>query len=835
MRWQPIVILLISVLLACTPLATPATAPPTVTPLATTILTPTRLPTLATLGVHERISLRDLPGIGRAPRAMIALGDTFYTANTATDNLAVIQGGRVVKFIAVPKPVALATDSQQRLYVASADKTIHLIVNDQITRTQNLAEEPSALLFQDNRLFVGAATKPQIFVLDPVTLQTLRVLALPNIYGILNLAGDPMHQRLYALAYEKMLVLDANTGQVLATYATPASYYTLVISPSGDTLCVTSYDAQSNTQHLVALDPLTGVARGRVRVGGDPRGALVSRDGARVYVANSFSNTVSVIDARTLTTLATVAVGMRPHALAFDATARHVYVANYGSDNVNVMDTQTHQVVATIPLAMNVTALVTDELARRVYVANASTDSLFVVEGGRVLKEIIVGRHPIDVVHDTSNARLIVANRADGTLTLVDQATWSVRVTPPITHTLSTLALDVTRARLFADGVILDAKTLTPQGQLALRGMTVGSLTTPQLIHLNPNLDRLYAIAWNGVPGSNSRYVTYSVDSNTLQQRTTLAYTGNHNYLALDPQTNRVFVAGTHPMAFTSELNVFNANDQKVFGLMLPAQPMGMLFNPATNHLFLSLSPMRLQSTTPTPLTEMLLVLDTRSFGEVVRWQMNAPGKMTRLGNTIYVANRDDGSLTVVQDVSAPIPPSPTPTFTRTPYPTLTPTRAIATPRVTNTPLGCTIPRLLPPRWTNEVATRLGCPIEVERSGNYARQKFERGTMFWSEADKRILVLFDDHTWLQFNDTWTSVLPEDACPQVRVDPPLVKPQRGFGKLWCEQTTVRAKLGAALEDEVGLYSALTQRTERGLVFTGRGRTEFYVLYNDGTWE
>ncbi|MCX7839204.1 MAG: YncE family protein [Anaerolineae bacterium] len=837
MKWKLIAILFASVLLACTPLATPTIAPPTITPLPSTTFTPTRLATLATLGMRERISLRDLPGIGRAPRALVALGDKFYTANTSTDNLAVIQGERVVKFIPVPQPIALTTDSQQRLYIASADKTIHLLVNDQVTRTQNLAEEPSALLFQDNRLFVGAAIKPQIFMLDPATLQTTRVITLANIYGILNLAGDPARQRIYALAYEKLLVLDSNTGQVLATYATPASYYTLLVSPNGDTLYVTSYDATTNTQYLVALDPHSGTTRGRVQVGGDPRSALFSRDGARVYVANSFSNTISVIDARTMTTLATVAVGMQPHALAFDSTARHLYVANYGSDNVHVIDLQTHQVVITIPLAMNVTALVANESAQRVYVANASTDSVFVVESGRVSKEIVVGRHPIDLVHDATNARLIVANRANGTLTLVDEATWSARVTPPITRTLSAIALDATRARLFADGVILDAKTLTPQGHLALRGVTLGSLTTPQLIHLNPNLDRLYAIAWNGVPGSNSRNVTYSIDSNTLQQRTTLAYAGNHNHLAIDPQTNRVFIAGTHPLAFTSELNVFDANDQKVFGLMLPARPMGMLLNPATHHLFLSLSPMRapIATTTPTPTTEMVVVLDINSFGEVARWQMNAPGKMTRLGDTIYVANRDDGSLTVIQDARAPIPPSPTPTFTPTPYPTLTPTRAVATPRVTNTPIVCTIPRLLPPRWTNEMATRLGCPIEPERSGNYARQKFERGTLFWREEDRRILVLFDDHTWLQFNDTWTSALPEDTCPQVSVKPPLVKPKRGFGKLWCEQTAVRTKLSAALEDEVGLYSALTQRTERGFVFTGRGRTEFYVLYNDGTWE
>ena len=837
MKWKFLAVLMSSLTMACAPSPSPIPIP-SITPPPTATLVPTPIPPSATLGIRERIPLRDLASIGRAPRALVALGDTLYIANLATENLAVVQGERAVKFIPLPRPIALAADAaSQRVYVASENKTLCLIVNNEIIRMQTLTEEPNALWFQENRLFVGAASKPQVLVLDAATLQTLRVITIPNIYGIINLIGDPTRQRVYALAYEKLIVLDSRSGQILATYATPGSYFTLLVSPDGDTLYVTRYDAASNTQYLTALDPLTGAVRGRVQVASDPRGALFSPDGARVYVANSFSNTVSVIDARTLTLVTSIAVGLQPHALAFDSTARRLYVANYGSDNLNVIDVPTHRVVATIPLAMNVTALIANESAQRVYVASASTDSVFVVERGRVVKEISVGRHPIDLARDVSNARVIVAHRADGTLALVDEATLTVQVTAPVTRTLMTIAMDDARARLFANEMILDAQTLTPQGQMNLRGITLGSTSVPSLVRLNPNLNRIYAIAWNGVPGSNSRHVTFSIDGNTLQQRGMLPYYGNHEHLAIDPKTNRLFVAGTHPLAFTSELSVFDADDNKVFGLMLPARTMGMVLNPETAHLFLSQMPMRAPGTgaTPAPVADTLLVLDANTLGEVARWHINAPGKMTRLGNTIYVAHRDDGSLLLVQDARAPVPPSPTPTFTPTPYPTLTPTRALATPRATHTPIVCAISPLALVHWSNELATRLGCPLEAARATNYARQQFENGTLFWREEDKRILVLFNDQTWLQFNDTWTSTLPEDTCPTVSVTPPLIKPQRGFGKLWCEQTAMRAKLGAALENEVGLYAAPTQRFERGVVFTSADRARVYVLYADGRWE
>jgi YVTN family beta-propeller protein len=802
------------------------------------------------LGVRERIPLRDLPGVGRSPYTLVALGDKFYTLNTQTENLTVIQNDRVVKFVPLGKrPTALTGDpTPKRLYVGYSDKTIALIANDQIGLTQSIAEEPAALLFQENRLFVGSSSKANIFVLDPTTLQIQRTSTIPNASSILNLVGDPARHRLYAVAYEKIAAIDLSTGQILSTQTTKGSYVTFAVTPSGENLFVALYESATNTQFLTALDPVSGAARGRVKIGGDPRGAVFSPDGTRLYVANSFTNDVSVIDPRTPSLVATIAVDLRPYALAFDETARRLYVANYGSDNVSIIDTPTNQVVGTIPLGMNITALIVNENTGRVYAASASTDSVFVVEGTRVVKEVNVGRHPADLARDTANNRVLVANVADGTLALIDETNLTVRVTPPITRALSTVAVDPARARIFAGGVMLDANTLASVGQLTISGNTIGSVINPQLVRVNPNLNRVYAVGWNGTPGSNSRNVTYSIDGNTLRQRGTLPYYGNHDQIAIDSKTNRVFVAGTHPMAFTNELDVFDADDAKIYALPLAARPAGIAYNPETNHLFLSQRTEYARSfgPTPVPADHSVLILDTNSFGQVAQLSVNAPGKMTRLGNTIYVANRDDGSLTLIQDTNMPTPPSPTPTLTPTPYPTagppaFIPTRTVVAPRMTAAPTAtltppiCAIPLLPIQRWTMEMATRLGCPAEEDRAVDSASQRFEHGAMFWRAEDRRILVLFNDKTWLPFNDTWASSMPEDACPNVTVASSLLKPKRGFGKVWCEQTGVRAKLGAAVENEIGTYAVLAQRFERGQIFVGTEPSKVYVLYNDGKWE
>ncbi|MDE3087829.1 MAG: YncE family protein [Chloroflexota bacterium] len=804
---------------------------------------------LSAPAVQQHFSLIDLPGAGRDPYAVAILGDRVYVANSTTDNVAVIQNNRAVKFIPVGKdPVALAADpAQNRLYVSNAsDKTISLITNDQVTLTQSVGAAARTLLFFENRLFVGLDTQDGILVLDPATLQTQTRISIPNIFTVIRLAGDAVHHRLYANLYEKTAVIDSTTLRVSTILPIKDSYETLVANPQNDSVLLSIYESSSRLQWLVAFDPISGSERSRAKIGGDPRGAVVKADGSRVYVANSYTNDVTVIDPRAMSVVATIPVGLAPNALALDEGAHRLHIANADSDNLSVVNTDTNQVVAAVPLAMIPTALLANENAGRVYVANASTDSVFVVEGARVVKEIPVGHHPIDLSRDEKSNRLFVANAADSTLTIVDETSFGVRATQPITQFVSTVAVDAPRTRIFVNDVVLDLNTLAPIARLIVHGNTIDSNIAPNSVRLNPGNNRIYAGGWNGTPGSNSRNVTYSVDGNTLQQRTMLAYYGNTTAIALDPESNRLYMAGTHPLAYTNGFTVFDANDQIVFSMSLPARTTGMVYNPQTHHLFLAHaeSYSNQYSPKPAPADNIVQILDTSSFGEVARLDLDSPGKMTRLGNAIYVANSTDGSITLIQDVSVPTPPSPTPTVTPSPYPTLAP--ASATPSLppvrtvaptATVPLICKISTstLAAQVWTPQIASRLSCPIETQRAAQFAVEPFERGTLFYRDDEKRIYALFADKTWAAFDDTWNASLPVDSCPSVTVGAGLIKPQRGFGKVWCDQASARAKIGAATATEHGLYSALTQRFERGQIFASELPSLVFVLYADGKWE
>ena len=314
----------------------------------------------------------------------------------------------------------------------------------------------------------------------------------------------------------------------------------------------------------------------------------MNADGTRVYVANSYSNDVSVVDLHNQISLATIPVGLQPFALLLDEKANRVYVTNYGSDNIDVIDTNANQVIATLPLAMLPTAILASEITGRVYVANASTGSVIALEGMRVVKEIPVGHHPIDLAADVPSGQVFVANAADSTLSIIRESDFSVRATQSITRALTTVAVDTVGSRVFVADIVLDLKTLAPVDWLVLQGNDPGWTITPAWIRVNPHNQRIYVIAWNGIPGSNSRSVTYSVDGQTLQQRGVLPSYGNISALAVDPENDRVFLAGTQPLSLKHELSVFDATDSRLVVLPLPARTTGMVYNPQTHHLFLA-------------------------------------------------------------------------------------------------------------------------------------------------------------------------------------------------------------------------------------------------------
>lgn len=174
---------------------------------------------------------------------------------------------------------------------------------------------------------------------------------------------------------------------------------------------------------LSIIDISSNRVLGKVETGGFPYAIAVrpSGDGEKVYITSERDGSVTVIDPIAKRRLKEIPTGDHPIALVLDPKQDRLYVANSGSDTVSVIDPRTDDVVATIPLrpddvrglpGATPTGLALSPDGRRLFVSLADMSAVAVVDlkERRVKAYIPVGWYPTAVVVSAHGKRLFVAN-----------------------------------------------------------------------------------------------------------------------------------------------------------------------------------------------------------------------------------------------------------------------------------------------------------------------------------------------------------------------------------------------------------------------------------------
>jgi YVTN family beta-propeller protein len=211
------------------------------------------------------------------------------------------------------------------------------------------------------------------------------------------------------------------------------------------------YVANSGSNNVTVINGLTDAIVGSITVGSYPD--AVTYDGANgyVFVANSGSDTVTIINGLTDTVVGSVPVGTYPVAMAYDSANGYVYVVDEGSVSFTVIDGETGSVVGSIAPSSfyinNLDAATYDDANGYVYAAGFNSFNLIVING---TTETVVGQIPLPVTptavaYDGANGNVYVANGGYGdygNVTVVNVATGAVVGYIPVGSNPLALAYD---------------------------------------------------------------------------------------------------------------------------------------------------------------------------------------------------------------------------------------------------------------------------------------------------------------------------------------------------------------------------------------------------------
>ena len=205
------------------------------------------------------------------------------------------------------------------------------------------------------------------------------------------------------------IAVDALTDEIYVGYARPNTG-----TPSGENAAV--INGSSNT------------VASWLTLGGEPAALAVDPASNKIYVA--LASEIDVIDGTThsVTKVADVSAAGR-NSVAVNPSTNTIYVANSQSNNLTVLDGATRSVTATIPVGTAPTGVDVDSKTNFIYVANAGNSgdpgSVTVINGSTNATTTLVdpkATNPVAVAVNSATHKVYVANKGSNNVTVIDGA-----------------------------------------------------------------------------------------------------------------------------------------------------------------------------------------------------------------------------------------------------------------------------------------------------------------------------------------------------------------------------------------------------------------------------
>jgi YVTN family beta-propeller protein len=222
-------------------------------------------------------------------------------------------------------------------------------------------------------------------------------------------------------------VIDGATHKILATVRVGVSPAQMAVSP--DRRSVYIANTGSNTVSVLTTDKNTVAKTIALPRGSRPMGVALSPSGRYLYTADGGANRVSVLDTRAGRVVTSVRVGTQPLSVAVAPDGKTVYSANSGSGDVSVIDARTNRVVRAIPTGRFPSGVAVTRDGTSVYITNELSGITVLSAGNGTVQTRLRSPSPFSVTMSPKGDRAYVTGLGPGTLTAIDTGTDRVRST----------------------------------------------------------------------------------------------------------------------------------------------------------------------------------------------------------------------------------------------------------------------------------------------------------------------------------------------------------------------------------------------------------------------
>ncbi|MFJ9179371.1 hypothetical protein [Streptomyces sp. NPDC102360] len=232
-----------------------------------------------------------------------------------------------------------------------------------------------------------------------------------------------------------LAILDRSSGTLIAAVKGFTNAYGITAAAGK------VYVANSGTNTVAVVDRSTNKITKKIAVGVYPHGAAASPDNTRVYVADTGPDTgpggsrdISVIDVATDTVTATYQAGEAPYTIAVSPDGARLYVPC--SNGLYVLDAADGRRLTVLSELSRTRGATLSPDGKSCYVTLPTDDRVAVVNTatGKVVKRITTGRAPWNVAFTGDGSHAYVTNANDDTLSIIDTSRLAVTGTLTVGH-----------------------------------------------------------------------------------------------------------------------------------------------------------------------------------------------------------------------------------------------------------------------------------------------------------------------------------------------------------------------------------------------------------------
>jgi len=344
---------------------------------------------------------------------------------------------------------------------------------------------------------------------------------------------------------------------------TPLSIFAIFILVSSLLLIDTSF-AQNLRDDNNNQDPqpLSTNSKPIIQVGSFPVGIDINSISDKIYVANQFSNLISIIDPEKAKVIADIEVENSPYSIDINPFTNRIYVTNRGSDTVSIIDGFTNKQLKTIKVDKSPLNLAVNVANNLLYVTNINSQTVSVIDTieNKVIKTLNYTSIPYDVAINPHTNLIYVSDLGSNSIHVIDGNNNNTLITSiPVGSRPSVISINIISNLIYVSNFISDTvSVINGTTNKVIKNIKVGE--NPIGVTMNPITNKIYVYnseddsvsVINGTTNKvlkhislKSSIVTTGINDPSISVSPSVTFPFIANKITIDLSTNFVYITST--------------------------------------------------------------------------------------------------------------------------------------------------------------------------------------------------------------------------------------------------------------------------------------------------